>query len=246
MNLRTSETAVAWRQVAKSYVLDWRGTRVAALCDLTLEVRAGAICALVGPNGSGKSTTLKLAAGLLRADRGECCVAGLAPTEAVQAGLVAYLPEETAMPEFDTTTSWLERLAEIGGLSAAAAKTAAQHALAEVRLEALADRPCGALSKGQRQRLGLAQAILREAAVLLLDEPMTGLDPRAQNELIAALQRLRAGGRTIVLSAHFLPQLAVLCDQFAVLDRGRVIFTGDQAAVADLGGLEALYLERVP
>lgn len=241
--MEVSNAVLSWSDVEKSYALDWRGNSVPALQGFSLSVQRGTICALVGANGSGKSTALKIAAGLMRADRGQCVVGGLSPKDAAREGLVACLPEEAPVPDFDTVTEWLQRLAEIGGVRGAAARDRVAHALHEVGLAELAQRPCDKLSKGQRQRVGIAQAILRGAELLLLDEPMTGLDPRAQAEISALLQRQRASGRTIVLSAHFLPQLEKFCERFAVVDRGRVVFEGDAADVVRGGGLERVYLE---
>lgn len=231
--------------VEKSYALNWQGRRVVALRDFTLRLQPGSFCALVGANGSGKTTALKLAAGLLRPDRGECWVDGLTPTAAAQAGRVAYLPEVAGTPAFDSVREWLVRLAEIGGLTQEQATEAARVALIEVGLETLADRPCRALSKGQRQRLGLAQATLRAARLLLLDEPGSGLDPRALADLAETLRRQRQSGRAVLLTAHASSPLVELCDQIVLLAEGRVLFSGDRAAVDARGGIETLYLELV-
>lgn len=238
----TIQAAVELRGVTKSFALDWRGPRVVAVRELSLAVAAGTLCAVIGPNGSGKSTTLKLVAGLLSPDRGSCLVNGSAATDGVGTGRVAYLPEETIQPEVGTALGWLTRLGEIGGLAGEAALAGARRSLGEVGLAHLADRPCTALSKGQRQRLGLAQALLREAALIVLDEPMSGLDPRAQAELLAILRRLRGQGRTVVLTAHFLPQLETVGDQFIVLDEGRVLFCGGRPELAARGGLEQIFV----
>jgi ABC-type multidrug transport system ATPase subunit len=244
--MNSAAPAVRLQNVAKDYALDWRGRRVRALDGVSFTVAPGRICGLVGANGSGKSTTLKLCAGLVRASSGTCEVAGLAPADAVERGHVAYLPEETLLPDFDGAADFLQRLARVGGMDAPNAESAAERVLTQTGLAALARRPLATFSKGQRQRLGLAQALLREPTVLLLDEPASGLDPRAQAELRALLVAQRTEGRTVLLSAHFLPQLSELCDEFVVLDRGRVIFNGDRASVAARGGLERIYLEANP
>jgi len=245
MTTAPKAAALVFRGVGKSYALNWTGRRVVALRDFSLSVSRGALCALVGPNGSGKSTALKLAAGLLRADGGECLVEERPPSAAVQGGRVAYVPEVVGAPEFDTVRQWLVRLAEIGGLTDGVAVEVAQAALDEVGLTALAERPCAALSKGQRQRLGLAQASLRGAALLLLDEPASGLDTRALADLAETLRRWHERGRTVVLSAHALSPLVELCDQFAIVADGRVLFSGDREAMDERGGFERLYLELV-
>lgn len=243
MNSAPDAPALRLERLVKDYALDWRGRTARALDGVTFTVARGTIGALVGANGSGKSTTLKLCAGLLRPTSGRCEVAGRSPGEAVRAGRVAYLPEETLLPDFDSAREFLRRLAAIADLGADAADAAIESVLARTGLAAVASQRLATLSKGQRQRLGLAQALLRAPEILLLDEPASGLDPRAQVELRALLAAQRAEGRTVLLSAHFLPHLDVLCDRFVVLDGGRVVFDGDRAAVAARGGLERIHLE---
>lgn len=227
----------------KDYAADWRGRTLRAVDDVTLTVAPGTICALVGANGSGKSTTLKIAAALVHPTGGVCTIDGLSPAAATRAGRVAYLPEETLLPDFVAVAEFLERLAVIGGASRHEATTAAARALDQVGLTQLAARATQHLSKGQRQRLGLAQALLRDPAVLLLDEPTSGLDLRAQVEVRAILGAQRAAGRTVVLSSHDAAHLEELCDQFVVLERGRVVFDGNRADLTARGGLERIQLE---
>ncbi|MBI2514529.1 MAG: ABC transporter ATP-binding protein [Opitutae bacterium] len=246
MNLPSGAPALRLERVVKDFALDWRGRTARALDDVTLSVARGAICALVGANGSGKSTLLKLCAGLVAATRGRCEIAGLAPRAAVRRGLVAYLPEETLLPDFGSAREFLRRLALVGGLESRAADAAVEDALAQTDLVDIAMRPLASLSKGQRQRVGLAQALLRSPGLLLLDEPASGLDPRAQAALRALLATQRAAGRTVVLSAHFLPHCEELCDQFVLFDRGRVLFDGDGEVVVARGGLEQIYLDATP
>lgn len=243
MNPVADAPAVCLERVVKDYVPDWRGRKVRGLDGVSFTVARGSLCALVGANGSGKSTTLKLAAGLLRADAGRCAVLGESPAAAVRAGRVAYLPEETLLPQFDTAERFLGRLAQIGGVARAEQAEAVAAVLAQTGLRELAARPLASFSKGQRQRFGLAQALLRAPQVLLLDEPASGLDPRALAEMGELLREQRAAGRTVVLTSHFLTQVEGLCDCFIVLDRGRVLFDGDRDAVLAGGGLSRLYLE---
>lgn len=235
--------AVRIERLTKRYAADWRGRTAVALDSVTLAVAPGTICALVGANGSGKSTLLKICGGLVRATSGACVIDGRTPAAAALAGDVAYLPEETIWPDFVAASEFLERLATIGGLNRRDAADAAARALARVGLAALAGREAAQLSKGQRQRLSLAQALLRDSTVLLLDEPTSGLDVRSQAEVRAILVAQRQAGRTVVLSSHDSSHWEELCDQFVVLERGRVVFDGDRAAVATRGGLERIQWE---
>jgi ABC-2 type transport system ATP-binding protein len=243
MNAAAGALAVRLGRVTKDYVLDWRGRTVRALDDVSFAVRGGTVCALVGANGSGKSTTLKLCAGLVQPSRGVCEIAGRTPDDAVRSGRVAYLPEETLLPDFDGARDFLERLAAIGGLFAKEGAAAVEAALAQAGLTEIAAQPLRVLSKGQRQRVALAQALLRQPELVLLDEPASGLDPRAQAGLRELIAAQRTAGRTVVFSAHFLPHLEELCDQLVVLEHGRVLFDGDRGTVAARGGVERIFLE---
>lgn len=243
MNDSPDAPAVRLERLVKRYPVDWRGQTVVALDEVSFVVRRGTICALVGANGSGKSTTLKLCAGLGRATRGSCVVMGREAGDALRAGLVGYLPEETLLPEFDGAREFLNRLAVLGGRTTLDAARTVEETLVQAGLAEVATQPLGALSKGQRQRVGLAQALLRQPDVLLLDEPASGLDPRGQAALCELMAAQRSAGRTIVFSAHFLPHVEELCDQIVVLERGRVLFDGDRAAVATRGGIERIFLE---
>lgn len=243
MNMPLEAPALRLERLVKDYVLDWRGRTVRALDDVSLTVARGTVCALMGANGSGKSTILKLCAGFVRATHGRCEVAGSAPADAARRGVIAYLPEETLLPDFGCAEEFLLRLALIGGAETEAAAPAVASALAQTGLAEVRARPLNSLSKGQRQRLGLAQALLRSPEILLLDEPASGLDPRAQAMLCDLVVAQRAAGRTVVLSAHFLPPIESMCDQIILLDAGRVLFDGDRAAVGERGGAERIYLE---
>ena len=145
------------------------------------------------------------------------------------------------MPDYLTGEEFLRQLAQLAGL--VAIDETISRALALVGMEAAASRRVGEYSKGMRQRLGLAQAVLGEPEVVLLDEPASGLDPRAAEQLGAAIRQLRALGRTVLLTSHFLPQAEEWCDQLILMEAGRVVFNGSHADVAVSGGLQHLYLE---
>jgi ABC-2 type transport system ATP-binding protein len=228
--------AIRAESLIKYYQTDWKGRRRRALAGVSFAVARGSVCGLIGPNGSGKSTTLMLLAGLLRPDSGRCEIQGQPANEALNLGVIGYLPEALGLPEF------LRELARLAGLSEIKIKLT--EALALVGLEAEAGRRMGGYSKGMRQRLGLAQAVLGDPVVVLLDEPASGLDPRASGQLGRAIRQLQAQGRTVLLSSHFLPQAKKWCDQLVLMEGGRVVFDGSGAEVLGSGGLQRLYLER--
>lgn len=230
-------TMLRLEAVTKEFVTDWRGRRWRALDAVSLRLARGEIGAVIGPNGSGKSTLLKLAAGLLVPTAGRC---ERAP------GALGYLPEHGALSESWEAAAWLVALARIQGLDATTARAEAERGLARVGLAAAAGRRIGALSKGQRQRLALAQALLGSPAILLLDEPAAGLDPHGVELLAQLLREERARGAAVLVTTHFLPRLERDCDHVILLAGGGVRFQGPAAALAARGGAEAVYLAEVP
>ncbi len=234
--------AIRAESLVKNYQTDWNGRRRRALDGVSLAVPQGGVCGLVGPNGSGKSTTLKLLAGLLQPDAGMCELLGQPVARTVAAGQVGYLPETPGLPEYLTGEEFLRELAQLSCRRSIDDQIACSLAL--VGLTAEAKRRVREYSKGMRQRLGLAQAVLGDPTVVLLDEPASGLDPRAADQLGDAIKQLRAQGRTVLLTSHFLPQAEEWCDQLVMLEKGRVVFDGSSAEVADSGGLNKLFLER--
>lgn len=236
--------AIRFERVSKDYVVNWSGSRWRALKDVSFAIPAGSLCALVGANGSGKSTILKICAGLTTASSGACRVGGAADTPF--RARIGYLAENPSLPGFLSGAQLLERLALIGGASRRLAREQAEKALAQTQLSQVGDRRVAEYSRGLRQRLGLAQALLGEPEILLLDEPASGLDPRAIETLTGILRAQRERGRTVLMSSHFLPQVEEVCDHFILLDRGRVLFEGSREQVEQGGGIGRLYLEKIP
>jgi ABC-type multidrug transport system ATPase subunit len=236
------ESVLRFEAVTKEFVVDWRDARWRALDEVSFAVPSGSVCTLVGPNGSGKSTALRIAAGLTRPTGGRCCWKG----DPVLRPRVGYLPESVRLPLFLRTDEALVQLARISGRSIADAIEQAARALARTGLSAMADRRIGDLSKGLRQRLALAQALMDEPELLLLDEPADGLDPHALEMLENIVMEERGRGATILLSSHFLPRVEAISDRCVLLVAGRVVFSGDAAAVALRGGMENVYRAEVP
>jgi len=199
---------------------------VRALDGLDLSVPTGAVVGLIGPNGAGKTTTIGLALGLLRPDAGRVRMggAGVRPGRPMR-GRAAALPQDSALPAERRVRDELVWLARLQGHGTAEARRRAEAALSDVGLEALAERRIGHLSHGQRRRVGVAQALLGEEPLLLLDEPTSGVDPRSALEIrrdIGALTK----DRTLVWSSHDLTEVEELCTHVFILDRGRVVASG--------------------
>lgn len=215
--------------VEKSY------RKVRALRDVSFDLVPGRLSALVGHNGAGKTTLIKLMLGLIRADRGEIRVMGQDPAagEFSARRLLGYLPENVAFNAALTgreTLTFYARLKQI--------KPALAWALLDrVGLSDAADRRVGTYSKGMRQRLGLAQALLGQPRVLLLDEPTTGLDPALRQTFYEILNELRDGGATVLISSHALNELEDRAEHVLIMNRGRLVAQGTLAELRSLSQL---------
>lgn len=209
----------------------------AAVDGLSFEVPAGQVCGLLGPNGAGKTTTLRLLAGYLPPDAGTASLAGLdveqKPREA--RARLGYLPENNPLdPELDAVET-LELAAGLRGMPPARAEERIAWAVKACALGEELGKPVGELSKGYRQRLGLAQALLHDPDVLILDEPTSGLDPNQSREVRALISTLRAG-KSVLLSTHSLADAESLCDRVLVLARGGLRADAAPRALADSAG----------
>jgi ABC-2 type transport system ATP-binding protein len=208
---------------------------------------------LLGPNGSGKSTTLKALAGLLAPTAGRCRVLGHAAGSAAARACVGYLPDALQFPAGHSAREILGYYARLGPMPSGATVNRIDSVLEWAGLRPLADESVGTFSKGMRQRLGLAQAILHEPQVVLLDEPASGLDPEGRIALGRLIRDLAGQGRTVVFSSHLLAQAETVCDRLALLGQGRLLAEGSTASLigpalrpaAEPSPLEKLYLERV-
>ena len=201
---------------------------VKALDGVDLTARAGAVTALVGPNGSGKTTLLLILAGLLVPDTGEIRVAGYDPVTqgAAARGRTGWMPDAFGTWDSLTAREVLLTFAAAYRLPTARARVRATELLETVHLTEFADRPASVLSRGQKQRLGLARALVHDPDVLLLDEPASGLDPRSRVDLRILLRRLAAEGKTVLVSSHILSELDEIADDSVFLSRGRTVSTG--------------------
>ncbi len=189
-----------------------------ALDDVSFEVAAGARVALLGHNGAGKSTLMKIVLGLLRADRGEIGVMGAKPGSRAARAIAAYLPENVAFHPSLTGLEQLRYYLRLRGEPAAKA----MDLLERVGLAAAAKRRIGTYSKGMRQRVGLAQALIGRPRLLVLDEPTSGLDPVSRRDLYATLDELAGEGAAILLSSHALTEVEARTDRIVILSQGKL------------------------
>lgn len=217
------------------------------LRDVSLEVAAGVTCGLVGANGAGKTTLIKCLLDFCTLDAGRITLMGT-PHHAVEARrAIAHLPENFLPPHFLTGREFLRYLQSLRGQPYSGADTAAACAALDLDPEAL-DRPARTYSKGMTRKLGLVACLVSGARLFVLDEPMSGLDPKARALLKQALARLAQKGHTVFMSTHALADVEELCDAMAILHEGTLRFMGTPAACRARFGtttLEAAYLAAI-
>lgn len=210
-----------------------------ALRDVTLEVPTGAVYGLLGPNGAGKSTLIRLVMGFIFPDRGQVRCA-LPPPR------IGYLPERPAFPEDSRLIDYLRVAANLAGHHGLPAERAVQEALAAVELTDMARKRIHTCSKGERQRLAVAQALLGNPDFLILDEPAAGLDPAGQVLMRRLIMALHEQGKTVLLSSHQLGDVARLCTHVAVLNGGLVKRQGSLDTVLAAGPQVHIVVDRLP
>ena len=202
--------------------------KVEAVQDLNLTIPKGSLFGLIGPNGAGKTTTLRMLAGLLEPTSGEILVAGELvrnDRSGLQHG-IGYMPDFFGVYEDLLVWEYLDFFARCYDMPAARRNQVVDELLDLVDLAEKRDDDVQSLSRGMRQRLCLAHALVHDPDVLLLDEPASGLDPRARVEMRELLRELGAMGKTIILSSHILAELAELCDSIAIIEKGRLVASG--------------------
>jgi ABC-2 type transport system ATP-binding protein len=210
--------------------------RQVALDDLSFTVPKGEIFGFVGPNGAGKTTTIRILATLSPADAGEATVGGIPVHEspAEVRSLIGYMPDFFGVYDRLTSGEYLEFYAACHGVARRKRPAVARELLELVDLSDRRDEPVDSLSRGMKQRLGLARALVHDPSVLLLDEPASGLDPRARVEMKELIRELSRMGKTILISSHILPELEELCTWVGFIDGGRMAAAGPIGQVRDV------------
>lgn len=218
-------TVISATNLKKFYRYGVRGVVVAALDGVSFTVDEGDVFGLIGPNGAGKSTTIKILLGLARKSAGECRVFEN-PVSAETRRRIGYLPESPCFYKFLSGFELVRLYARLSGMSARESKSAAMRVLNMVGLDDAADKPLSTYSKGMVQRAGLAQAIVHNPKLVVLDEPASGLDPIGSSDMAEMVRRLRGEGKTILMCSHQMNEVEKLCSRVAILLRGRVAAEG--------------------
>ena len=228
-----ADTVLAVENLTKEYRTSFRRKRVRAVEGATFAVERGEIFGFVGPNGAGKTTTIRTLMGLIRPSSGRCVIFGeKVPARAARARL-GFLPEAPYFYDYLTPRELLDLSGRLFGVEAATRRQRGDDLLARVGLSAAADRPLRKFSKGMLQRAGLAQALVNDPELVVLDEPMSGLDPIGRKEVRDLILWLRDAGKTVFFSTHILPDVEAICDRVAIIAQGRIQEIGPVASLLD-------------
>jgi ABC-2 type transport system ATP-binding protein len=214
------------RGLHKTFVLGFFRKRVEAVRGVDFEVHQGEIFGILGPNGAGKTTTIKMLLGLIFPTSGKLELFGKespGPSEMVRLG---YLPENPYVYQYLKAHEFLDLCGRLCGMDAAKRKARAEELIDRVGLRHAIDRPIGRFSKGMTQRIGLAQALLHDPELIILDEPMSGLDPIGRKEVRDLILEERQRGKTILFTSHILSDVEMLCDRVVILHQGKVTAYG--------------------
>jgi ABC-2 type transport system ATP-binding protein len=218
-----------------------------AVDNLTLRIRAGEVFGLLGPNGSGKTTTILMLLGLTEPTSGTARVLGEDPARNPLAvkRRVGYLPDSVGFYDELTAVENLAYTARLNGLRGREADQRIDDVLARMGLADVAHKPVGTFSRGMKQRLGLAEILLKRPQVAILDEPTAGLDPHAAHEFLDLIRGLRADGLTVLLSSHLLHQVQAVCDRVGLFNKGKMVLEGtvEDLARRVLGGAYRISVE---
>ncbi len=213
-------------QLSKTFRDFWRRPRVEAVRSISFEIPAGQVFGLLGPNGSGKSTTIKMILGLLFPTAGTIEVLGASPRATAVKSRIGYLPEESYLYPHLTPLETLTFYARLFRLPGAVARARIEELLDMIGLAHARHRPVGEFSKGMARRIGLAQALLNDPELIILDEPTAGLDPQGTRQVKDLILALAARGKTVLLTSHLLADVEDVCGQVAILFNGRILAHG--------------------
>ena len=210
----------------KDFSVGIQGKKLRALDGLNLEIEANQIYGLLGPNGSGKSTTIKLLLGLLRPTEGSSYIFGAPSGSMAARQKVGYLPEAPYLYRFLTGYELVNFYARMCGMVRSERLNKVEEVINLVGMDGASDQRVGTYSKGMLQRIGLAQALVHDPQLVILDEPTAGVDPIGTVAIATIIEQLKARGKTVLISSHLLPQMEGLCERVAILHQGHLLCEG--------------------
>jgi len=218
--------AIKIEHLTKDFSIGMRGYRLRAIDDLNLELKKNTVFGLLGPNGSGKSTALKIVLGLLRPTKGKCSIFGISSARVESRREVGFLPEAPYFYNYLSGREFVRLCAKLCDMDGSEIDDRVQAVIKMVNMENAADRHVGTYSKGMLQRIGLAQAIVHDPRLVILDEPTAGVDPIGSREIAEMISGLREQGKTVLLCSHLLAQVEDICDEVAIMDKGKMCANG--------------------
>lgn len=230
------EAVVEIRDLRKEFRVGLRRRLVQAVKGISFAVGKGELFGIVGPNGAGKTTTIKIITGLMRPTSGEALMFGRSVDDIESRRRMGYLPESPYFYEHLTAEELLAYYGSLLGMSGEQIAVRSKELLHTVGLEHARGRPLKRFSKGMRQRAGIAQALIHDPELVILDEPQSGLDPFGRKEVRDLLFDLKRAGKTVILSSHILPDVEAVCDRVAVIHQGEL---------KEIGTLHELTSERI-
>lgn len=235
--------AISIQNLTKVYPIPFKREKVTAVRDLSLAVEPGQVYGLLGPNGSGKSTTMKIVLGLVTPTAGKTEIFGRDSTTVESREDVGFLPENPYFYKFLTGAETMAFFGKLCGLRGAKLRERTKELLALVGLENAADRRLGGYSKGMLQRIGLAQAMVQEPRLLVLDEPTAGVDPAGSREIRDLILDFKKRGITVLLCSHLLGQVQEICDRIGILHQGVLVREGRLGDLISIENQTELILE---
>ncbi len=223
----SAEKLIDVKDLKKSFKVGFfQSKTVEAVKGVSFDVRRGEIFGFLGPNGAGKTTTIKMLTGLIAPTAGEATLMGRRVPSAAARKAIGFLPENPYVYPYLTPREFVSLCGRLSGMSGRDLASRTTKVLEQVNIAYAADRPVGRLSKGMLQRTGLAAALVAEPEMLILDEPMSGLDPVGRKEVRDLIYAERDRGRTIFFSTHILSDVEAMCDRVAILREGKVVVSG--------------------
>lgn len=218
--------AIEIENLIKDFRVGMRGVKLRAVDNVSFRVERGEVFGLLGPNGSGKSTTLKIILGLLRPTSGTCRIFGKNSADVKVRSRIGFLPEAPYFYGYLSGRELVKYYARMCGVPAGKIDAATEDALALTGMTDAASRRVKTYSKGMLQRIGVAQAVVHDPELVILDEPTAGIDPIGSAEIGDAIRAMKARGKTVVLCSHLLGQIEDLCDRVAIMNRGKLVVAG--------------------